>query len=330
MLKVFLFILAIAFLIFVFFSFKAPEAKNIIWGVNFSQTQAEALGLNWKETYRAIIEDLGADHIKLLTQWDKTEPSRNVFSFEDIDWQIQEAKGHDIKIIYVLGMKTGRWPECHLPSWASLLSKKEQQENLLQYIQEVVSRYKNDKAIVAWQAENEPLFKFGECPWHVKDFLVQEIKLIKSLDQTRPVIVSDSGEQSFWWKAANLGDIVGTTLYRKVWVHLTDSLGFYADIPLPPSSYWLKSKLIKKIFDKKVINVELQAEPWTHKFLSQVPLKEQEKTMNLEKFQANIRYARQTGLSEFYFWGGEWWYWLKENQNKPEIWEEAKKLFYSK
>jgi hypothetical protein len=23
----------------------------------------------------------------------------------------------------------------------------------------------------------------------------------------------------------------------------------------------------------------------------------------------------------------EWWYWLKEKQGKPEIWQEAKKLF---
>jgi len=26
-------------------------------------------------------------------------------------------------------------------------------------------------------------------------------------------------------------------------------------------------------------------------------------------------------------WGGEWWYWMKEKQNQPEIWQEAKKLF---
>jgi len=33
------------------------------------------------------------------------------------------------------------------------------------------------------------------------------------------------------------------------------------------------------------------------------------------------------GLSTFYLWGGEWTYWLKKTQNKPEIWDEAKKLF---
>jgi hypothetical protein len=48
--------------------------------------------------------------------------------------------------------------------------------------------------------------------------------------------------------------------------------------------------------------------------------------MNLEKFRKNIEFAKKTGLDEFYLWGAEWWYWLKEKQNQPEIWKEAKKL----
>ena len=49
--------------------------------------------------------------------------------------------------------------------------------------------------------------------------------------------------------------------------------------------------------------------------------------MNLEQFKKNIEFAKKTGLKEFYLWGAEWWYWMKEKQNKPEIWNEAKKLF---
>ena len=49
--------------------------------------------------------------------------------------------------------------------------------------------------------------------------------------------------------------------------------------------------------------------------------------MNLEQFRKNIEFAQRTGLDTFYLWGGEWWYWLKEKQNQPEIWEEAKTLF---
>lgn len=322
-----IFITLFSFFLYYFFIAKAPKQEKIVWGVNFSQAQSEALKLDWKKTYLAILEDLGAKHIKLLTQWDFVEGKKNDFYFQDIDWQINEAEKHNAKLIYVVGMKTGRWPECHLPSWSNGLSKKDQQDELLKYIEKVVLRYKNNKSIVAWQAENEPLFKFGECPWYDKDFLKKEVALIKSLDPTRPVIVSDSGEQSLWFEVAKIGDIVGTTIYRKIRVNIIDSIGFYSVFPIPPVFYWHKSQIVKYLFGKDVICVELQAEPWDFKFFYDISLEKQAKTMNLDQFKENINYAKQTGLKEFYFWGAEWWYWLKETQNKPEIWNEARKLF---
>lgn len=318
-----LFIVGILYVVFA----KVPQAQKITWGVDFSQMRAESLGLDWKETYLAILKDLDVKDIKLHTQWNWVEGKRDEYYFEDIDWQIDEAKAHDAKLIYVVGMKTGRWPECHLPDWASGLSKNEQQEEILEYIKKVVLRYKDQKSIVAWQAENEPLFKFGICPWYDKSFLKKEVALIKSLDPIRPVIISDSGEQSLWIEAAQIGDVVGTTMYRNVWVHITDKIGFYFRFPIPPKGYWWKNQLIKNLFGKKVINIELQAESWVRDISIKTPLQEQEKTMNVDKFKENIAYAKKTGFDEFYFWGAEWWYWLKETQGKPEIWNEAKKLF---
>jgi len=320
-------VIVVLFFLWLLFFVNPPQAKKITWGVNFSQMQAETLGLDWKKTYLAILEDLGAKHIKLLPQWDWVEGKKGEFYFKDTDWQVAEAQSHGANLIYVLGMKTGRWPECHVPSWAESLSKQSQQQEILAYIKEVVLRYKDNKAIVAWQAENEPLFKFGECPWYDSDFLEKEVGLIKSLDPTRPVIVSDSGEQSLWFGAANVGDIVGTTMYRRVWVRIVGNYGFYIDFPLPPMSYWLKAQLVKAFFGKKVINVELQAEPWGPEALYNMPLQEQEKTMSLGQFNANVSYAKKTGFDEFYFWGTEWWYWLREKHNQPQIWNAAKEVF---
>jgi len=320
-------IILLALFAYYFFIAKPPKQEKIIWGVNFSQMQAEALKLDWKETYLAILSDLGAKNIKLLPQWDWIEGKRDDFFFKDVDWQISQTEKHGASLIYVLGMKTGRWPECHVPLWANGLSKQEQQEEILTYIKEVVLRYKSSKSIVAWQAENEPLFNFGECPWYDKEFLKKEVALIKSLDPSRPVIVSDSGEQSMWTEAAKIGDIVGVTMYRKVWFHIFGELGFYFDFPLPPSSYFRKSQLINKFFGKKVICIELQAEPWNSKLFYDTTVERQEKSMNLNQFKDNIIYAKNTGLNEFYLWGAEWWFWLKETQHKPEIWDEAKKLF---
>jgi hypothetical protein len=315
-----------------------PQAKEINWGVNFSQKHVELLGLNWQECYSALLDDLGTKNIKLATYWDLIEPEEGKYNFEDLDWQIEEAENHQAKVLLVIGMRTPRWPECHIPEWAKNLKKEEQQEKILKLIEKIVLRYRDRVSVGAWQVENEPFFPFGECPWADINFLKKEIKQVQSLDaQKRPVVISDSGEGSFWITAARLGDIVGTTMYKKVWFSfswekrkfpfLPEEIGFYVYYPLPPTFYWRKAKLIEKIFDKEVIVVELQAEPWGPKLLYDSPLEEQEKTMNLEQFQKNIEFAKKTGFDQFYLWGAEWWYWLKETQDKPEIWDEAKKLF---
>jgi len=313
-----------------FFVGRAVIAEDITWGVDFSQMQTEVLGLNWKETYLAIINDLGVKNIKIHTQWDWIEGKKDDYYFNDIDWQIQQAKNKGVKIIYVVGIKSGRWPECHAPAWMTSLSDQQQKDKVLEYIKEVVLRYKDNGAIINWQVENEPLFKFGECPaWYYDDgeFLEKEVQLVKSLDSSRPIIISDSGEQSNWFEAAKIADVVGITMYREVWAHITDGWGFYIKSFLSPVTYWRKALLVKKFFGKDVMCIELQAEPWASRTFYDVPLAEQAKTMNPDIFRQNIEYAKKTGLDKFYFWGVEWWYWMKTTQNSPEIWNEAKKLF---
>lgn len=322
-----IFSIALISMVCYFFLAKAPQKEHITWGVNFSQEQAEALNLDWKKVYLATLEDLKVKHVKLITNWDFIEEEKDRYYFKDVDWQLDQAARYDAKILYVVGMKTGRWPECHVPQWAQNLSKQEQQDRILQYLTITIERYKNNKTIAYWHIENEPLVNFGECPWRDKDFLKKEIALVRSLDPSRSIIVSDSGELSLWFDTAGLGDILGTTMYRKVRVAVTNTYGFYWTYPFPPITYWLKAEIISALFHKKVICIELQTEPWTSTFFSDVPLQEQEKTMNISQFQKNINYAKETGFDEFYLWGTEWWYWLKEVHAKPEIWNEAKKLF---
>jgi len=335
-LKIILIILVIIFIIIAglfiyFFAGKAQVQENITWGVDFSQSQAEYLKLNWKENYSAIINDLGAKNIKLHTNWNWVEGKKDDYFFKDIDWQIKQAEQNNVKIIYVIGMKTGRWPECHIPNWAQNLSSSKQQTELLKYMTEVVQRYKGSKAIVSWQVENEPLFPFGECPgWYYKDdsFLKTEIALVKSLDPTRKIIVSDSGEQSTWFGAAKTGDIVGITMYRNAWAQVNDNFGFNINYDfLNPTTYARKAQIIKRMFGKDVICIELQAEPWTSGPLMESTLEEQTKSMNVDMFKEDVEFAKQTGLDTFYFWGVEWWYQMKTQHNQPEIWNEAKTLF---
>ena len=324
--KAMLYILIFLILTFIFFFVgKHSEAEKITWGVNFSHKHAELLGLDWRENYLALVDDMGVGNIKLATYWDLIEKEQGNYDFEDLDWQIAMAQERGVKLLLTVGMKALRWPECHFPGWAESMEKEAQQERILALIEKIVSRYSLSPAIVMWQVENEPFFPFGQCQWTDKGFLKKEIELVKSLDQlSRPVLISDSGEGSFWIQAARVGDIVGTTMYRKVWFHQLEA---YISYPFPPTFYARKAKIIEKLFNKEVINVELQAEPWGPKLLYDSPLSEQEKTMNLEQFRKNIEFAKQTGFREFYLWGAEWWYWMKEKQNQPEIWQEAKGLF---
>lgn len=321
-----LLVIAIAIFLYLFVG-SAPVAKEISWGVNFSQKHTQNFGLDWKEAYEAILDDLGAKRLKIAVHWDFIEPEKDTFQFDDLDWQMQEAEKRNAAVLLVIGMKTPRWPECHIPGWAKEIGKEAQQQEILSMLETVVLRYKDSPAVWAWQVENEPFFAFGECPWADIDFVKKEVALVKSLDSEHSILISDSGEGSFWFNAARVGDIVGTTLYRKVWFH---QIGMYVSYPFPPVFYWRKAQLIDFFFGKEVIGVELQTEPWAPKLLYDASLEEQRKTMNLEQFKSNIDYAKRTGLKEFYLWGAEWWYWMKTNHPddpNAQIWEEAKQLF---
>jgi len=334
-------ILFFLLIVFCYFFIGLPkEAEKITWGVNFSQKQAQNLNLDWKKTYLALLDNLGVKNLKIAVYWDLIEPEPGKYNFDDLDWQINQAGNRGVNLFLVVGVKVPRWPECHEPDWvqnqkstlwqelqlssSAECPQGENQKLLLEYIEKVVNRYKNSPSIWAWQVENEPFFSFGECPKLDKKFLEKEINLVKSLAPGKPVIISESGEFSLWFQAAKYGDMVGTTMYKKVWL---DELNSYLSYPFPPIFYQRKALLVNKIFGKRVICVELQTEPWGPKLLYDLPLKEQEKTMNLEQFRKNIKFARKTGFDTFYLWGGEWWYWLKTKQNNSDIWDEAKKLF---
>jgi len=318
-------LLFLLIVVFCFLFVGSPEpAEDMKWGVNFSKKHSQNLGLDWKENYNAILEDLGADHLKIVAYWDWVEPQQDKYNFDNLDWQVKRAEEENAKLLLVMGQRVPRWPECHFPGWVKKLSKKERQEELSELLKKITKRYKDSDAIWAWQVENEPFFPFGECPPPDKEFIKKEIDLVKEIDPSRPVVVTESGEWPLWFEAAKIGDIVGTTLYREVWF---EEMNRYFKYPLPPVFYQRKAKLVKWFFGKKVINVEMQTEPWGPKLMYDTTLKEQKKTMNLEQFKKNIEYARNTGFDTFYLWGSEWWYWLKVEHDQPQIWNEAKKLF---
>jgi len=299
--------------------------QNIEWGVTFSAKFSRQLGLNWQKNFEAIINELKPDKIRLMAYWDEIEKEKNNYNFSDLDWQLKEAEESNTKIILVVGMKVPRWPECHIPDWANSISIDEREKELQEYLREVVKRYQKYLILEAWQVENEPFLLFGQCPKRGKNFLSNEIALIKTIDSVHPIIVTDGGEFGLWYKAAKNGDIFGTTMYRRVY----NKFFGYIDYHLPTGFFILKERLIRFLlgdYDKKFIVIELAAEPWMQKQIYETPISEQFKFFDYNFFKDTISYAKETGFNEYYLWGAEWWYYLKINGH-PEIWEEAKKLW---
>jgi hypothetical protein len=316
--------IAICFIAYFFIGFTYP-AKNITWGVNFSVKQTDFLDLDDKETYLALLDDLGAKNVKIAVYWDLIEKEKGKYDFEQLDWQMKEAEKRNAKVVLAVGMKVPHWPECHLPQWARDTDKYGQQLAILDMLKEVVSRYKDSPSLSAWQVENEPLLRFGACPWYDEDFWRREIAFVKINDNNHPVITTDSGELSFWIRSALSGaDVIGVTTYKKVW---QQQFRMYVSYLFPPVFYHRRAEAIKGLFNKDVIGVELQAEPWCANSIMNSSLKEQEQTMNLKQFKKNVEFAKNTGIDTFYFWGGEWWYYMKKVHNDSSIWDEAGKLF---
>ena len=123
-------ILAIIVAVFCYFYVgKAPVPKNVTWGVDFSQMQAQSLGLDWKQTYSAIINDLGAKNIKIHTQWDWIEGKKGEYYFGDTDWQLNQAKENGVKQFILISSLAVTKPEHPMNKYGQVLMMKLEGEN---------------------------------------------------------------------------------------------------------------------------------------------------------------------------------------------------------
>lgn len=305
---------SIVIIFFVCWQLDFSHGTEPVWGATFSQYYATVLlKIDWRAAYEAILNELPLQKLRLIAYWEDLEPEQNKLNFGDLDWQVNEAQKRGKDVVLVIGYRVPRWPECHAPGWAKQLNKTDFQKSLLIYLGEVVNHYKSSESIVSWQVENEPfLSSFGECPTTDANFLKDEVKIVKSADTTRPVIVTASGELSLWTKEAQYGDIVGTTLYRIVW---NPVLGKFRHF-IPPAFYTLRAWVAEKLFHaKNVIITELQAEPWAQNdaTITNTAFDKQTQYLNTDDLAKNVAFAKRTGLKEIYLWGPEWWYYREEN-----------------
>jgi hypothetical protein len=304
---------------------RKPVPEQITYGMSFNTVYARELGLDWQQTYDVILDELGVRHLRLAAHWPMIQPTQDTYHFTELDYQIARAEAVGATVILGVGRRLPRWPECHVPEWAQSLTEADRQAAILAYMTAVIERYRDSPAILYWQVENEPfleVFAFEHCGELDIDFLDRQIAHVRSLDPSRPILVTDSGNLGTWYGAYSRGDVFGTSVYVHFW---NPELGQFRTI-LPPAAYRIKERLMALRYGRRpTILIELSAEPWLVAPVTEVPLSVQFTRMNPEKFADIIAYARQTRYDRQYLWGAEWWYWL-HLQGESAMWEQGKAL----
>ena len=175
-----LFLIVTSLLIFLLAQKEKPE--QIVYGASFNTLYARELNLDWKETYDAMLNELGVRHLRLAAHWTMVEERQDEYDFSELDYQVARAEEVGATVVMAVGRRLPRWPECHIPEWAASLSEAERNEQLLSYIETVINRYKDSPAITVWQVENEPfleVFAFEHCGHLDTDLLDKEIALVR-------------------------------------------------------------------------------------------------------------------------------------------------------
>lgn len=325
---VILLVLTLAPLVYFFFHRPQP-VKNIRYGVTFSNRYATEIGLDWKDAYLKMLDDLNVKNVRLIAYWDEIEQTKGTYDFSNISWQLEEAQKRNINVMMAIGRKVPRYPECFEPKWEKALTTDAEKDSALyKYVSTATLRLKNYKVIKMWEVENEPFFPFGECRATKSTTLENEVTIVKNLD-SRPILIQDSGEGGFWFPSYKLGDYLGISMYRKIWYNFWGIfLGkfIYFQYPLANWSYKIKADLLGVPY-QRIIVTELQGEPWGPVINSKLSTEERDKTMSHQDFIATTSYAQSTGFRDLYYWGVEWWLWQKEVAGDPFYWDTAKALF---
>ena len=306
------------------------KGTDTAYGVTWSKTYADYLGIDPQAGLKATVEDLGVKYFRIPVYWTEVEPQQGQFHFDWLKAQLDEIAVHGGKAILVVGAKQPRWPECWVPDWAKALATDKKQEAQLTYVKTVFDVFASHPAVLAWQVENEPGFAFGTCDHLDRVFTDREIAAVKqmeritfSADKRHPVYTTASGEWSAWLDYAGKTDGIGISTYRVV--RLSSGM-IFSYFFLPPWSYARKAA-IASIWAGPIFVSEMQMEPWMTHGLADPNDPQMTETMDISRMKSNLAFASEMHMSSVYFWGAEWWYWMKVKGNHAEYWDTMKAFF---
>ena len=301
------------------------KSQEFKFGATFIPSYARYFGLEPKDTLQAMIDELGIRHYRFVSYWDEIEKTPGVYDFEELDWQFEKARASNSTVTLAIGLRQPRWPECHMPTWASSQPKDVWYPQLKTFMTKVIERYKDVPFLESYQLENEFFLDvFGICPDFSRDRLIDEYNLVKSLDPNRTLIISRSNNALGLPVGKPRPDKFAISVYKRVWDRTVTKR--YFEYPFPAWFYGFLAGAGKIVTGKDMIIHELQAEPWGPDLgIPEMSIEEQNKSLDARRLTDRIAYGKATGMREVDLWGVEMWYWRKVKLNDPSLWEAGKK-----
>jgi len=318
----------------------APRGATLL-GLSFRPLQAEALGLDAHATLQKLLA-CPFQVVRLGAYWSRIEPAPGQFCPDELDRQLDAAERAGKQIILNVGaVKAFGYPEFFVPAHQlrqplreGTLVQPDGQRPLLAaataFVTRIVERYRDRRAIVAWQVEHEAVDPLGmEHSWRLAAaFVQQEVAAVRAADPTRPIMLNGFLPTSWpvrvqqWWRtrdqgdslsvAQRLADIVGIDYYPR---HALVTLGgrtVYLD-----GGRWHQRRR-RQLFawaaahGRQLMVSEGQAEPWETATIPPNPgaggmyscLPEQV----IENYNQCMRWQQEAShLYAYLFWGAEYW-----------------------
>lgn len=305
--------------------------KPLELGVSFIPDYAQSLGLEPEQTLDSLL-GIGVKHFRLVSYWSDGERTKGQYDFSQLDWEFKKAETAHAHVILTVGLRQPRWPECHMPDWASKEPVGARQSQLEQYMSAVIERYKTSPALESYQLENEFFLKgFGICDAipgaEDRAHLVSEYNLIKKLDPGHQVIVGRSNNAVGFPVGQPQPDEFSISVYKRVWDAAVTHR--YIEYPYPAWFYGFLAGTQKIFNHKDMIIGELQAEAWppNGQSIQETSLAEQSKSIDAHRLKERFSYAEATGMRGIYFWGAEYWYYRAQKLHDPSLWNVAKQEF---
>ncbi|MEK7594904.1 MAG: hypothetical protein AAB436_04685 [Patescibacteria group bacterium] len=305
----------------------SESSKPLQQGVSFIPDYATSLGVDPEQTMDALI-GIGVKQFRLVSYWSDAEQTKGTYDFSQLDWQFKKAEAANAKVTLTLGLRQPRWPECHMPDWASKESPGQWGPQLNAYMTAVVNRYKDSPALQDYQLENEYFLKgFGICTDFSRSRLVNEYNMVKGLDPKHPIIVGRSNNAQGFPVGKPLPDKFSISVYKRVWDGNFSHR--YLEYPFPAWFYGYIAGVQKIFLHRDMVLGELQAEAWppNSKSVTVTSLDEQNKSLNAKRLKDRFAYGRATGMRQIDLWGAEYWYYRLVVLHDSSLWNVAREEF---